>query len=69
MAILVFGTMVFYLLAKAGGRLLDKLERQEKAAVEQTGDEKMEWGATAGKHARASAGTMEAPNASLPAAI
>ena len=44
MAILVVGSVLFYLLAKMGARLLDDVERQEKAAIEQAGDEKLEQG-------------------------
>jgi len=43
-AILVAGSILFYLLAKSGGRILDDLERQEKAALEHAGDEKLEQG-------------------------
>lgn len=42
-AILVLGSVVFALLAKTGARLLDNLERREKAAVERdnNGEEKI----------------------------
>lgn len=69
LAILVLGSVVFALLAKTGGRLLDNVEGQEKAAIEQAGDEKMEWGAAGATGAHATSGTMVAPTATLPVAI
>lgn len=68
LAILVLGSVVFALLAKTGGRLLDNVERQEKAAIEQAGDEKLELGPVGVSHYRATTG-MRAPNATLPVAI
>ncbi|CBJ29008.1 conserved unknown protein [Ectocarpus siliculosus] len=47
-AILVVGSIVFYLLARTGGRLLDNFESREKAAIEQSGDEKVAGGRSAG---------------------